>query len=190
MSTIDIILSRRSHRQYLEKDIDSQTLDYLLNCGLNASFGGPAKAKCQVTEFIVIKDSHIKSQLALAYDDRQFIKDAPVVIACCANTLNDPQYNEWMLSASLSIQNVIIAAESIGLGCCILSCFINHAAHVDDKAFLRNVLQLPKEVELIALLSIGYKDEREVIPVKTYRDRDCVVFNDHYGNGNRPKQSN
>ena len=181
MDTVNLILSRRSHRQYLKKDIDEKTINLLLDCGLNASFGGPPKPQCQVTEFIVIRDSDLKSKLAMTYDDRQFIKDAPLLLACCANTNNDPQYNEWLLSSSLSIQNVVIAAESLGMGCCILSCFINHAAHIKDKQYLREVLNLPEGVELVALLSIGYKDEREILPEKTYREKKEVIFNNYYG---------
>ena len=180
MDTIDVILSRRSHRQYLKKDVDEKTLNLLLECGLRASFGGPPKPKCQVTEFVVIRDSDLKSKLAMTYDDRQFIKESPLLIACCANTKNDPQYNEWLLSVSLSIQNIVIAAESLGLGCCILSCFINHDAHVHDKQILRNVLKLPEGVELIALVSIGYKDESEVLPEKTYRNKEEVIFSNYY----------
>ena len=172
---IDLIINRRSIRKYLKKDIDDSIIKQIINCGRNAPFGGKPVPTCQVTEYIVIKEKEIKDKLALNYEDRQFIKNAPVIIAILANKENDPKYKEYILSSALAMENMIIGAHSLGLGTCILSCFINHEKHEEDKNILRDVLKLPNNIELVALLTLGYKDESETIIEKELREYNDVV---------------
>lgn len=174
----DLIINRRSSRKYLDKDIDDSIIKQIIDCGRNAPFGGKPVPMCQVTEYIIIKEKEIKNKLALNYEDRQFIKKAPVIIAILANKNNDPKYKEYILSSGLAIENMIIGAQSLGLGTCILSCFINYEKHEEDKNILRDVLKLPNNIELIALLTLGYKDESETIVEKKLREyNDVVNFN-------------
>lgn len=178
----NLIMSRRSHRKYLNKQIADDIIKNIIDCGRNAPFGGKPKPDCQVTEYIVIRNDNVKEKLSLEYEDRQFIKEAPVIIAILANKDNDPKYKEYILSASLSIENMIIAAESLGIGTCVLSCFINHEKHLEDKKISREILNLPNNIELIALLTLGYKDEEEIIPEKELKKYEVAVHFDTYNN--------
>lgn len=179
---INLIINRRSHRKYINKKIPKDIIETIINCGRHAPFGGKPKPDCQVTEYIVIEDQKIKEQLALQYEDRQFIKDAPVIIAVLANKDNDPKYKEYILSSALSIENMILVAESFGIGACVLSCFLYHEKHVDDKRISREILKLPDNIELVALLSLGYKDDAEEIPDKELRSYKDIVHFDTYDN--------
>ncbi len=178
----NVIKNRRSHRKYLNKEIPDKILEEIINCGRNAPFGGKPKPDCQVTEYIIIKDNEVKEKLALNYEDRSFIKTAPVIIAILANKNNDPKYEEYILSSALSIQNMIIAAESFGIGSCILSCFMNYEKHLQDKIISREILNLPENIELVALLSLGYKDNNEEIMEKKLKDYNDIVYIDKYKN--------
>ncbi len=178
---VDLIINRRSHRKYLNENISDDIIETIINCGRNAPFGGKPKPECQVTEYIVIKDIQIKEKLALNYEDRQFIKESPVIIAILANKENDPKYQEYIISSALAIENMIIAAESLGIGACVLSCFLYHQKHIEDKIISRKILNLPDNVELVALLSLGYKDNKEEIPNKELRNyEDVVHFNTYF----------
>lgn len=177
---INLIINRRSHRKYLDKDISDDIIETIINCGRNAPFGGKPKPDCQVAEYVIIKDNNIKEKLTLNYEDRQFVKDAPIIIAILANKDNDSKYQEYILSSALSIENMIISAESFGIGTCVLSCFINHKKHIEDKNITRKILNLPENVELIALLTMGYKDDSEQIPEKELKDYKDIVYFDTY----------
>lgn len=73
---------------------------------------------------------------------------------------------------------MIIAAESFGIGTCVLSCFINYQKHIEDKKISRETLNLPDNIELVALLTLGYKDDNEEMPTKELRSyKDVVHFN-------------
>ena len=182
---INLITNRRSHRKYVNKKIPKDIIETIINCGRNAPFGGKPKPDCQVTEYIVIEDQKIKEQLALQYEDRQFIKDAPIIIAVLANKYNDPKYKEYILSSALSIENMILAAESFGIGACVLSCFLYHEKHVEDKKISREILNLPDNIELVALLSLGYKDDSEEILDKELRTYKETVHFDKYNHEQR-----
>lgn len=177
---INLIINRRSHRKYLNKNIPDDIIESIVNCGRTAPFGGKPKPDCQVAEYIVIKNDNIKEKLSLNYDDRKFIKDAPVIIAILANKDNDPKYEEYVLSAALAIENMIIAAESFGIGSCVLSCFMNYKKHIEDKINSRKILNLPDNIELVALLTLGYKDNSENIPEKELRKYEDVVHYNKY----------
>jgi len=183
MEVINSLNNRRSRRKYLAKDIPNETINELLKCALNAPYGGKADdPKCQVTEFIVVRDKGIIKKLALHYDCRKFVPEAPVIIACCANKDNDPDYREWIFSTALSIENLLLAAEAKDIGSCILSCFTHHQKHVEDKEVLRKALNVPDHVELVALVTLGYKNESEEIMPKILREFNDVVSYEAYGN--------
>lgn len=178
---VNLIMNRRSHRKYLNKNISDDIIKNIINCGRSAPFGGKPKPDCQVTEYIIIKDKVVKEKLTLNYADRQFIKNAPVIIAILANKSNDSKYEEYVLSSALSIENMIIAAESFGIGSCVLSCFINYQKHIEDKRISREILNLPDNIELVALLALGYKDDNEEIPKKEVRNyEDVVNYNTYF----------
>jgi len=179
---LNLIMNRRSHRKYLNKNIPNDVIENIINCGRNAPFGGKPKPDCQVTEYIIIDNKDIKEKLSLDYEDRQFIKDAPVIIAIIANKNNDPKYEEYVLSSALSIENMIIAAESYGIGSCFLSCFINYQKHIEDKEISRKILNLPNNIELIGLIALGYKDDNEEIPKKELKDYKEIVHFNTYDN--------
>jgi len=189
MTILECVNERRSRRLYLNKDISNKVLEVLLKTAIRAPFGGSPKPKCQVFEAIVIRDKSIIEKLALHYEDRQFMKMAPVVIACCANKNNDPDYKEWLISASLSIQNILIAAESQNLGSCFITCFMHNEKHKEDKKNLRDILNLPKYIELVGLISLGYKVEQEELKTKILREYDDIVSYETYGNCELVKHS-
>lgn len=182
MVELEKIISRRSYRKFLDKDISIEMIHKLIDCGRNAPFGGPPKPSCQVSEFIIIKDKETMQRLAFDYEDRQFIVDAPVIIACCGNKLNDPKYKEWLVSTSLSIQNILIGAEFMGLGACFVSCFLFNESHKEDKQKLREILNLPENIELVSLIALGYKDKGEILNDKKIKDFNDAVYYNSYGN--------
>ena len=181
MNALESMISRRSTREYLDKDIPDEILKTLIQAAMHAPFGGKPLPQCQVFEAIIIRDNTMKQKLALEYKDRQFIRSAPVIIACLANKNNDLKYNEWNTSVALSIENLIIAAELQNIGSCFLSCFLNHAEHKNDKQLLRQILNLPKHIELVGIVTLGYKNEKETIPEKILRDFGDVVSYEKYG---------
>ena len=181
MDSLEAIKNRRSCRKFLEKEVEEEKIIEILECAKSAPFGGKPKPECQVAEFIVIKEEKQKERLALQYEDRKFMIKAPVLIACLADKQRDPNYSEYVISTSLATQNMIIAAEQLGLSSCVLSCFLQYEKHKEDKQELRDILQLPENIELISLVAIGYRHATEEIAKKELRSMQETVSYEVYG---------
>ncbi|MEF8847435.1 MAG: nitroreductase family protein [Candidatus Paceibacterota bacterium] len=170
MDAIDCIKTRRSRRNFLDKKVSEETIKKLIDCARNAPFGGPPRKDCQLWEFVVIRDDSIKEELTLEYDDREFIKEAPVTIAVCADKRKDPDYKNWEVTCSLAAENILLAAHSLGLGACYVTTFMHHEGHTEDREKLVKTLNLPEHIKLICLIPIGYPDSDEDIEPKELRD--------------------
>jgi len=180
METIYCIKSRRSRRKYLNKEVPDEIIEQLIDCARHAPFGGPLQKEPQLWEFIIIKDEATKAELVLGYEDRQFIKQAPVIIAVCGDRRGDPNYKNWDITTSLAIENILLAAHDLGLGACFITTFVNHEKHKEDRKMLIKSLNLPKHIKLIALISIGYPDPSEKIEKKELRKADEMVHFDRW----------
>jgi len=180
METSDVIKARRSRRKYLDKEIPDELIMKIIDSARYAPFGGPPKKSCQLWEFIIIKHDDTKEKLALKYEDRQFVKTAPVVIAVCADKTKDPDYKDWEITTSLAIENMLLTAHDLGLGVCYITTFIHHEKHKEDRKKLIEALNLPENIELIALITIGYPHPFEELEKKELRDIDEMIHYDKW----------
>ena len=179
MKTSECIKSRRSVRKFLDKELPDEIIRKLTDAARHAPFGGQLKKDCQLWEFIIIKDKSQKEKLVLNYDDRQFIKQAPIIIAVCADKTKDPEYKDWEITTSLATENILLAAYKLGLGACYVTTFTHHKEHKEDRKILIKTLNLPEYIELIALIPVGYPDSSEEIRPKELRNIDEMVhFNE------------
>lgn len=170
MQTIECIKTRRSRRKFLDKIIFDEVIRDLIDVARHAPFGGPPIKDCQPWEFIVVKDSKTKADLALHYDDRQFVRQASVLIAICIDTAKDKKYQEYEAVAGLTAENILLAAHAQGLGACYVTAFLHHAEHAEDRKVFRQALSLPGNIMLVAILAIGYPDPSEKLEPKKLRN--------------------
>jgi nitroreductase len=147
MSLIDLILSRRSIRSYEDKEIPEEALKQILEAGRQA----PSAANRQPIRFVVVTDKDMLKDLCGNIIAR-FVKTAPVVIAGCANE-NSLLTGKWaVVDATISMQNMVIAAWALGIG----SCWIG--ACNEEK--VRKLLKIPDKWKFVALLTLGYPAEK------------------------------
>jgi nitroreductase/NAD-dependent dihydropyrimidine dehydrogenase PreA subunit len=88
--------------------------------------------------------------VSLYLDGTDFIlNDAPVLVLFCADSAGGfPDVN-----ASLAVQNAILAAEAIGLGC-FYAGFVARACKRDDK--IARLVSLPETHGIYGVLAMGY----------------------------------
>ena len=183
---MDTILQHKSIRKYKPISISNELLNKILNAGTRASTTG----NMQVYSIIVSKDEKIKQKLWEAHFKQNMVLQAPIILTFCAdfNRFNKwceqrkavPGYDNFLsfftaaIDALLVAQNVVIAAESEGLGICYLGTTTYMAENIID------ILKLPKFVVPITTLTLGYPDEspplterlplESVIHFETYKD--------------------
>ena len=169
---MELLLSHRSIRKYLAKDIDDDILNEILECGISASNTG----NMQLYSIIVTRDSNKKELLAPFHFNQPMVKNAPLILTICFdinrfskwcslnNTKTDFSNLLWLLTgtvdASILSQNICIAAENNGLGICYLGTVLYNAPEISK------ILNLPSGVIPITCITMGFPDQ---VPDKTDR---------------------
>ena len=168
-TNIENILSRRSFRRYLDREIDENLRNLLLTCAQSAS----SKSDLQQYSIIDIREQSTKRTLA-EIADSPFITNAPLVLVFCGDLRRARKISEFRglpyvqntldnfmnaaVDAALAMQTYILAAEAHGLGCCPVSQIRR------DLGEVRDLLSLPAGVFPMAGLTAGWPgEERDVV---------------------------
>ena len=180
MEILEAIKSRRSIRKYKTDPIDDKTLAEVLE----AARWAPSWANTQCWRFIVVRDKDIKNKLAdtINVDNPAIdaIREAPVVIAACTELGKAGCYDgvpatdkgDWfMFDVALAMQNLVLAAHSLGLG----TVYVGRA----DAKEAAKILEVPEGYRFVALTPLGYPDQvRNPRPRKELSE---IVFYDKFG---------
>jgi nitroreductase len=152
MDVLEAIKGRRSVRAFRsEKNVSEETVQELID----AACWAPSAGNIQPWEFIVVRKPEIKRRLAEAAFDQSFIDEAPVVIVVCADENRSSEgYGQrgralyCIQDTSAAIQNIHLAAYSLGLGTCWVGAF------KEDE--VREILKIPRGIRPVALIPVGY----------------------------------
>jgi len=160
MEVLEAIKTRRSIRKYTTDPIDDQTLATVLE----AARWAPSWANTQCWRFVVVRDSATKSKLADTLNEtnpaRDAIRNAPLVIAACAELgkagrkegeIVTDKGDWFMFDVALAMQNLVLAAHSLGLGTVYVGRF-------DAKEAAR-ILAVPEGYCAVAMTPLGYPAE-------------------------------
>ncbi|HHX17783.1 MAG TPA: nitroreductase [Clostridium sp.] len=147
MSFIELAKKRYSVRSYLDKPVEKEKILQVLEAGRIA----PSAVNKQPWNFIVITNEATKSKIANTYP-RDWFKTAPAIIVVCGDHSKSWKRSDGKdhcdVDAAIAIDHMTLAAADIGLGTCWVCAF--------DAAKCHEVLNLPENLEVIALLPIGY----------------------------------
>jgi len=158
---IETIFQRRSIRKYTDQQVEPEKLDILLKVGMAA----PSAMNCKPWEFVVITDPEKLSQFRsrLIFGNR----NAPAAIVVCGNpslSLNPAARLFWVQDCSLAGENILIAAESLGLG----TVWVGVHPVGEFVRVVREIAGLPKRVIPLGLIYVGYPMEDK--PARTQYD--------------------
>ena len=185
---INTIVSRASIRKFLIKKIPKELLTLLITAAQSA----PSKSNLQQYSILVIQNKSIKKEISNLIGNTKWALTAPVFLLFLADIrrnikiTNHKGYNHknnnvdtfmnGVIDAALSMQSMICASESIGLGVCPISMIRNIIEEV------KTLCKLPKGVFPIAGLAIGWPDEKS--PVSLRLPQDIVTHFNTYNEKN------
>jgi nitroreductase len=147
MNVQEAICNRKSVRHYLERDVAPQDLQQILEAARMA----PSASNRQEWRFIVVRSPERRRKLAIAACNQGFVAEAPVVIACCAQTdhhvmaCGQPCYP---IDVAIAIDHMTLMAVSLDLGTCWIGAF--------DEPAARDILHVPDTIRIVELLTLGY----------------------------------
>jgi nitroreductase len=148
---LGLIRKRRTIRKFTADDVSDETLEVLLD----AASVAPNRLNRRPLYYLVIRDEAVKAKLAKALRVRPYIEQAAIVIAVCA----DPKISTtWELDGSAAIENMLLAATSLGLGGAWVGSKGSQLWQGAVKA-LREAASLPENIDVVSLVCIGYPDE-------------------------------
>jgi nitroreductase len=122
----------------------------------------PSWANNQCCRYVVIKDKDKIKELANGR--KPWLKQAPMVLAACADPQGSGSRNGmdyYLVDVGISMQQLVLAATDLGLGTCWIGMF--------DEAKVKKLLEVPENVRVVALTSLGYPAEKEGFGIKPAR---------------------
>ena len=109
---MDVIMKRRSIRKYEEKAVG----DHLVEELLRAAMAAPSAGNQQPWEFVVIRDKEIMKKIQEFHPYSSMLNNCDVAIAVCGNLEKERFKDYWVQDCSAASQNILLAAQSMGLG--------------------------------------------------------------------------
>ncbi len=174
---IKTIMERRSIRKYKPQPVGRDTMQVILNCGINAP-NGMNKQSWEIR--VVDNPEFINGVTALytkanpkAAEDPSFknmFRNAPTVVFIA----NDPSYDCSQIDCGLLGGNMILSAQSMGIGSCCLGGPARFMKQPEAAEYLK-MLNFSEGYELLYCIAFGYPDEA---PAAKPRNAEKIKFID------------
>ena len=154
--TLKTIFSRKSVRSYKSEPVPKEKLELLIRAGMAA----PTAVDKRPWEFIVVTDRTVLKQLADALPFAKMADKAAAAIIVGGDVRRqwggmDSDY--WIMDCSTATENILIAAESMGLGA------VWTAVYPEDSRIrtVRQTLGIPSHIVPLNLIPLGVPTGRE-----------------------------
>lgn len=184
MDIVEAIKNRRSIRRYKTTPLDDKTIELILE----AARWAPSWSNRQCWRFIVVRNSEVKAELASTTlretnAAREALRNAPVVIVACAELkqsgfsrdtgqpVTDKGDYWFMFDVALAMQNLMLAAHSLGLGTVIVGSF--------DAKRAAAILGVPQGFCVVTMTPLGYPDQEP--GTRPRKELTEIVFYERYG---------
>ena len=183
MNTFENIITRRSTRKYLDKEVSQELLEKIIETGRYAPSGGNS----QSNHFLVIQNkqiiAHLVKMVEKAFSQMEitenmyrslqnsinlskkggyvFCYNAPVLIIVA----NKKDYGNNQADCALALENMMLEANELDLG----SCYINQLKWLNEDQKILSYLQsfgMNEDERVYGSLIVGYPDTNDGKPLR------------------------
>lgn len=193
----DIIESRKSIRQFKDQPVPKDVLERIINAALHAPSGKNRQnwrfyvvqgkkrdefLKYSQKSWLGIKDileKRLKPSL-YAFTERFFytLGNAPVIVFAYSHNSNEEKHLTSVGSVYMAVQNINLACQVEGLGCCTMGAPLEVKDEVDRFLGVDQLIEYKNgELELLCSVVIGYPDHTPPKPPRQLEGR--VIFLDN-----------
>jgi nitroreductase len=150
MNILDVIMNRRSIRDFQDKDIPENFIDGLAE----AIRWAPSAGNLQSRTFYFVFNRDIKKRLAKAALNQHFIAKAPLVVVACLDRNISVHYGDRGVNlysiqdVSASIMNMLLMAHTMGLGTVWVGAF--------NEFEVFDIMKLPHHCRPISIIPVGF----------------------------------
>ena len=170
MNAEDAIRTRRSVRRYRDEPISSTEIELLID----AAVWAPSGRNRQTWRLVVVTERLKIRRLRMVSPGMP--GPPPCVIAVCQDMGEAETYGSEetgkklaLFDSAMAVQNILIAAWSVGIGSCVVASF--------NRTAVRRMLDLPKTIEPILLVTVGRPAEEPPAP---RRKKDGIIHYEKY----------
>lgn len=149
--TLEIIFARKSVRTYQDREVEKEKIDTLLR----AAMAAPSGKDVRPWHFIVVQDRTILDSLAAQLPYGKMLAKTNQAIIVCGDS---SQSSYWYLDCAIASQNILLAAESMGLGAVYTAAY----PYEDRMGAVIEHTNLPENILPLCVIPFGYpaKDEK------------------------------
>ena len=154
MEVYEAIRARKSVRSYRDESVPQDVLERVLDAARRA----PSAKNLQEWRYVVARDAETRRRLAEAASGQMFVEQAPIVIACCAETNHRRMrcgFESFTIDVAIATDHLTLAAAAEGLGTCWIGSF--------DPDRVRDILGIPEGIEVVELMPLGYPQDASVV---------------------------
>jgi len=160
---LSALFARRSVRTYKQNEISDEIIRDLLE----AAMAAPSAVAKDPWDFIIVRKQEMRDRVADALPNGQMLRQAPVGIVVCGDLerAHDEALSYMLQDCSAAIENLLLAADMLGLGACWLG------VHPRDErvAELKKLFSIPENIIPVSSIAIGWPEEHAP-PRTRYRD--------------------
>jgi nitroreductase len=195
-ATIDLLLSRKSVRDYTNQTVTEEEKQVILQAALRA----PTAGNMMLYTIIEVEDQALKDRLAVTCDHQPFIAKAPYVLLFLADyqrwydyylasgvekicserglSMRCPAEGDLLLACCdtlIAAHSAVVAAEALGMG----SCYIGDI--LEQYEIHRELFSLPQYALPVAMICFGYPTAEQIDRKRTERfDQEYIVYKNTY----------
>ncbi len=174
-AVIENIMARRSIRKYKPTPVGRDTMNVILECGINAPNGQNRQSwEVRVVDSPALMDE-IKEAMAQGHPDMEpkavkgCFRNAPVMVFIA----RDPSYDFSAYDCGLLAENMMLSAWSLGVGSICLGSPVRFLTDNDACRPVLEKLGFSAGYELCLCIGFGYADEA---PAAKQRNPEKVKF--------------
>ncbi len=150
--TLSVIQERKSVRKFTSEPVSRKDIETLMRAGMAA----PSGMDKRPWQFIAITDKSIMQKIRKFQPYAGGLDTSPAAIVVCGDlkksSPNVPEF--WITDTCAATQNILLAAESMGLGA--VWCGLYPQKERMEKT--REVLDLPEYIMPLCVIPIGHPD--------------------------------
>jgi nitroreductase len=154
----DVIQNRMSIRSFEQRKVEDDKISYIINCARLA----PSWINKQCWRFIVVQDKSRIEALAKTSIINRWLKHVPCILVGCGDPTESGNRDDipyFTVDVAIAMEHIILAATDVGLGSCWIGGF--------NEQKVKEILDIPKRIRVIALTPLGYPAEKKKILDKT-----------------------
>ncbi len=152
-----LVTTRQSDRSYLDKPVEKEKLECILECARLS----PSACNAQPWHIIVVDNPEIKNKIADATSEKllgmnHFTKQAPVHLVIVEEPANlTSNFGSWvkrkqfpLIDIGIIAGHICLAAAAEGLGSCMIGWF--------DETKVKKILDVPSSKRIQLIITLGY----------------------------------